>query len=363
MNFPTAYSEIIDRVNNFDALPYARTRNFRDGGVSYLSPYISRGVISTKFVLEKLKEKDYPFAKIEKFIQELAWRDYWQLVWSNKGELINQDLKQAQKEVDHYEIPVNIDQANTGITAIDSAIQDLKQRGYMHNHMRMYVAALCCNNGKSHWEQPAKWMFYHLLDGDWASNALSWQWVAGSNSNKKYIANQENINKYFNDTQKQSFLDKSYPDLAQMTCPDELKETFIPPLEIILPVQTELLINPARPVLLYNEYNLDPLWRHDLDANRILLLDPKRLESYPMGPKTIDFILKLGENIPALQVFIGNFSEFQLRYSPKKVFFKEHPLNTDYVGVQTSRDWLSSVRGDYSSFFAFWKKCKREIIY
>ena len=50
-------------------------------------------------------------------------------------------------------------------------------------------------------------MYYHLLDGDWASNALSWQWVAGSNANKKYYANQDNINKYFNSSQKQTFLD------------------------------------------------------------------------------------------------------------------------------------------------------------
>ena len=35
-------------------------------------------------------------------------------------------------------------------------------------------------------------MYYHLLDGDWASNALSWQWVAGSNASKKYYANQAN---------------------------------------------------------------------------------------------------------------------------------------------------------------------------
>mgnify|MGYP006195700273 CR=1 FL=1 len=60
----------------------------------------------------------------------------------------------------------------------------------------MYLAAMVCNNAKSHWLTPARWMYYHLLDGDLASNALSWQWVAGTFSHKKYIANQQNINKY-----------------------------------------------------------------------------------------------------------------------------------------------------------------------
>jgi len=39
-------------------------------------------------------------------------------------------------------------------------------------------------------------MYYHLFDGDWASNAWSWQWIARVNSSKKYFANQENINNY-----------------------------------------------------------------------------------------------------------------------------------------------------------------------
>ena len=42
----------------------------------------------------------------------------------------------------------------------------------------------------------ANWMYFYLLDGDLASNSLSWQWICGANSNKKYIANQDNINKY-----------------------------------------------------------------------------------------------------------------------------------------------------------------------
>ena len=38
------------------------------------------------------------------------------------------------------------------------------------------------------------------------SNALSWQWVAGTNSHKKYLANQENINKYCKSNDKNTFL-------------------------------------------------------------------------------------------------------------------------------------------------------------
>jgi deoxyribodipyrimidine photo-lyase len=55
--FPTNYNDILERIDNFNPLPYAKTRNFADGAVSRLSPYISRGVISTQQVFRHLKAK------------------------------------------------------------------------------------------------------------------------------------------------------------------------------------------------------------------------------------------------------------------------------------------------------------------
>ena len=105
---------------------------------------------------------------------------------STKGNAIFTDLKQDQPKVDHHELPTAIEHAKTGIDAIDNGIKELYQTGYMHNHARMYTAMLTCNIAQAHWLSPAKWMYYHLLDGDLASNMLSWQWVAGSFSSKKY---------------------------------------------------------------------------------------------------------------------------------------------------------------------------------
>ncbi|HAW80987.1 MAG TPA: deoxyribodipyrimidine photolyase, partial [Balneola sp.] len=49
--FTTKYSEILEQIDQVDPINYGRTRNFIDGDVSKLSPYISRGVISTKQVM------------------------------------------------------------------------------------------------------------------------------------------------------------------------------------------------------------------------------------------------------------------------------------------------------------------------
>ena len=80
----------------------------------------------------------------------------------------------------------------------------------------MYLASITCNMAKSHWLVPSKWMYYHLLDGDIASNNCSWQWVSGAFSSKKYYCNQENINKYCFTKRTNSFLDKTYEDIVQM---------------------------------------------------------------------------------------------------------------------------------------------------
>ena len=51
----------------------------------YLQCYISRGVISTKDNLYQFLKKRYnKFSEIEKYVQELAWRDYFQLIFEEK---------------------------------------------------------------------------------------------------------------------------------------------------------------------------------------------------------------------------------------------------------------------------------------
>lgn len=360
--FPTAYSEILYRIKRVKPIQYGKTRNFINGAVTYLSPYISRGVISTAQVFEWVKEETpYSLTSIEKFIQELAWREYWQQVWRAKGDLINVDLKHQQSPIKNTAMPLAVDQATTGITAIDRGIERLYQSGYMHNHLRMYTAAICCNVGQSHWKTPARWMYYHLLDADWASNALSWQWVAGANSNKKYYANQENVNRYCFTDQRGSFLDVGYEEFAQMPVPEQLQEATQPDLKTVLPEATAPVINENLPTFLYNFYNLDPEWSAEVKANRVLLLEPSHFEQYPISPKTMEFILGLSQNIEGIQLFIGEFSAFKAAYPLTAIRYKEHPLNKHYRGYEEARDWMFSVEGDFRSFFAFWKKCKKEL--
>ena len=372
INFPTDYQSIIERVKNINPSKYAQTRNYLNGHVTYLAPYISRGVLSVKQILDHIIHKGYPFQVGEKLIQELAWREYYQRVWQAKTNLIWDDLKQAQQEVVHNKMIYAIQSAQIGIEAIDNQITHLYKTGYLHNHIRMYLASIICNIGKAHWLPPSKWMYYHLLDGDIASNNCSWQWVAGAFSSKKYFCNQENINKYTFSQQSSTFLDQSYEAFVKMPVPIALQETVLLNLETILPQTPLPNIDKSLPTLIYNSYNLDPLWRKDEKVNRILLLEPSHFSKYPVSEKVIQFIIELSKNIDGIQIFVGEMQDIQKIDGPLdkdknnniNIISKEHPAFTNYPGIKDERDWMfPNVNGYYSSFFSYWKKCQNNFKY
>lgn len=364
--FPTSYHSIIERINGIDPVKYTNTRNFINGSITYLSPYISRGVISLKQVKDTIVEKGYKPYEIEKLMQELAWREYYQRVWQSKKELIWEDLKQAQPDVLHNEMVKAIYTAKTGIQIIDDQINKLYTTGYLHNHIRMYLGTIVCNIAKSHWVQPSKWLYYHLLDGDIASNNFSWQWVAGAFSSKKYYCNQENINKYTFTKQVNTFLDKSYEEVALMPVPEILRDTMTLDLHSILPTTPLPTLDTSKPTLIYNSYNVDPNWRTGEYVNRVLLLEPSHFKQFPVSKKVIDFIIQLADNINGIQVYCGEISDIEFMYNKNQVtvaemlISKEHPAFIHYPGLKDERDWMfPEVKGYYPSFFSYWKKCQK----
>lgn len=176
---------------------YARSRNALDGAVTRLSPYITHGFLSLRDVYSAVHARQ-PLEAKHKFIFELGWRAYWRHVWQHVGDGIHQSLHTGLLPDDAYQMamPVHVLQARTGVPAIDHAVRELYETGYLHNHARMWLASYLVHLCKVHWHAGAQWMLGHLLDGDVSSNNLSWQWVAGTGSSKPYLFNAENVAKY-----------------------------------------------------------------------------------------------------------------------------------------------------------------------
>lgn len=357
--FKTDYTSILAQIEAIDPVKYARTRNFENGAVTRLSPHLSRGVISTSMILESLQNRGFQWHEVEKLVQELAWRDYYQNVWTAKGNELFEDIKNAQFPVNNNAISEAIINATTGISAIDTGINTLYKTGYMHNHLRMYTSAIACNVAMSHWKMPARWLYYHLLDADVASNTLSWQWVAGTFSSKKYVANQENINKYFNTKDRNTFLDIDYADFDHIKSPEILKATTLPELKTILPTTNIPTLNPDKETAIYNFYNLDPQWLDAEDVNRVLLLEPTHFEQFPISEKVLDFAFALSKNIPDIQIVSLNFKDLQTKFPTQKFHYKTHPTTSHYKGTAHAAEFMNnSVKGYFPSFFGYWKKAE-----
>jgi deoxyribodipyrimidine photo-lyase len=180
---------------------YARTRNALDGAVTHLSPYITHGLLNLPQVLAHVLAsagQQQPLDLQHKFVFELGWREYFRHVWLHRGDGIFDSLHAGVLPDEAYaqSVPEDIRQARTGVPAIDTAVRTLYATGTLHNHARMWLASYVVHLRKVHWSAGAAWLYAHLLDGDLASNHLSWQWVASTASHKPYLFNATNVARY-----------------------------------------------------------------------------------------------------------------------------------------------------------------------
>ena len=197
---------------------YERSRNFLDGEVTRLSAYLRHGVLTLAEVRDDALRRVAQPEHAGKLINELAWRDYWQRLYAEMGEGIWQDrepYKTGFRTADYaQDLPDEIPDATTTLRCIDSFSQELTATGYLHNHARMWSAAYLVHWRRVRWQAGARWFLQHLVDGDPASNNLSWQWVASTFASKPYIFNRENLERYT-----AGVYCRACPHAADRTCP------------------------------------------------------------------------------------------------------------------------------------------------
>lgn len=224
---PGGKQAALDRLEAIDPVAYVRSRNFYDGAVTRLSPYLRHGILDQETVRQAAIQHASP-KQIEKFIQEVAWRSFWQRIYRQHPEWLWEDVEDYKTGFtpNQYadELPEDIARGETGLACIDHFIADLLQTGYMHNHTRMYVASYVVHFRQVKWQAGARWFLRHLIDGDPASNNFSWQWVASTFANKPYIFNLENVDKYCGkhvdcSPENNRVLDATYPELEARLFP------------------------------------------------------------------------------------------------------------------------------------------------
>jgi deoxyribodipyrimidine photo-lyase len=197
LSFEPTLSAALARLAAVRPGEYARSRNHLDGAVTRLSPYITHGFLSLPEVLLGLQQRFRLDAK-SKLVYELAWREFFHHVWQHEGDGIFSSLHAGVLPEAAYAnaLPADIRRGATGVPVIDQAVRCLYASGYLHNHARMWLASYVVHLRKVHWRAGADWLYGHLLDGDLASNHLSWQWVAATGSHKPYLFNADNVARF-----------------------------------------------------------------------------------------------------------------------------------------------------------------------
>ena len=218
------------QLNGVDAKRYGRSRNHLNGSVTRLSPYIRHGILTLgevrDAVFSQLKHNNQGREDGGKLINELGWRDFWQRMWLDLGDRIHddqEDHKTGHASSDYQRhLPNDIREGQTQLACMDGFRDELVTHGWLHNHARMWMAAYLVHWRRVHWRAGADWFLEHLLDGDPASNHLSWQWVASSFSHKPYYFNRQNLERYSNGqfcqecpSNKSCPFDRSYEQLEQ----------------------------------------------------------------------------------------------------------------------------------------------------
>ena len=209
-------ADALFRADNIDAKRYARTRNYLNGDVTRLSPHITHGLTHIPELLQNIQARS-ELTWDDKIAFEFGWREYFHHVWERLGVDIWRQPHQPPASAYTDVLPDDIRGAATGVAIIDQQIRELYRTGYLHNHARMWIASYVVHIRKVSWQTGARWMYAHLLDGDLASNTLSWQWVAGTWTGKPYLFNAENVARYAPDVDcSGSVIDTSYEMLDVM---------------------------------------------------------------------------------------------------------------------------------------------------
>lgn len=184
---------------------YAAGRNTDPGpgarhAVSRLSPALRyRLVTEAELVGTAIAAQGEGAAR--RFIEEVFWRSYWKgflelrpALWADYRGGLAADRTAADAAALR-----RAEAGETGIACFDAWVAELRETGWLHNHARMWFASIWIFTCRLPWRLGADFMLRHLLDGDPASNTLSWRWVAGIQTpGKHYLARAENIARFTN---------------------------------------------------------------------------------------------------------------------------------------------------------------------
>lgn len=160
---------------------YSAQRDRPDlSGTSMMSPHLRWGEISVRRMWQCLQTCE-PSPSLETYQRELGWREFSYHLLKHFPHLATQPLK----DIFSFDWSQDKDllkcwqRGQTGYPIVDAGMRQLWRTGWMHNRVRMIVGSFLVKDLLIDWREGEKWFWDTLVDADPASNAASWQWIAG----------------------------------------------------------------------------------------------------------------------------------------------------------------------------------------
>ena len=164
-----------ERWQAYDVSAYEDERDRPDlDSTSRMSIPLKYGEIHPRTMLAGLRN--------DAFRRELAWREFCADLLARYPQAAWKPLRPEFEKMQYDEPGALFDAwcaGRTGFPFVDAGMRQLAETGFMHNRVRMVVASFLVKDLHVHWKYGARWFMRSLRDGDLASNALNWQWVAG----------------------------------------------------------------------------------------------------------------------------------------------------------------------------------------
>jgi deoxyribodipyrimidine photo-lyase len=165
---------------------YDEKRNFPStAGTSFLSPHLHFGEISPATAWHATMKAG---GSVEVFLKELVWRDYAQNVIVQYPDYGSKNAREAFDKLPWRDLDDPLAKADyvawtkgkTGYPIVDAGMRELWATGWMHNRVRMIAASFLIKHLLIDWRHGEQWFWDTLVDADYASNAVNWQWTAGT---------------------------------------------------------------------------------------------------------------------------------------------------------------------------------------
>jgi deoxyribodipyrimidine photo-lyase len=172
-------------ADGIDAYAEARDDLARNG-TSQLSENLTHGEISARtcwWAGRRAMEEGR--AGAETFLKELVWRDFAHHLVHHTPHIVARNWREEWEafawntDAERADV-VAWQRGRTGMAIVDAAMRELYVTGRMHNRARMLVASYLTKHMLTHWKIGLDWFEDCLVDWDPASNAMGWQWSAGS---------------------------------------------------------------------------------------------------------------------------------------------------------------------------------------